>query len=226
VPLALCGTARGLSALEKFRGLAEVFFWKICKMLEPKPEKTLVVSHWAKLFEGFQMQPTELYSLVEERVRARKVPDVQTSRVDWHEGGAFSDKREYLRLNRRDLDFYICAAPFGSGFFVSSRLTTPASINWLLIIPAGIVGFLFVAFIFVKIFGFFGILLSLGAAIAGIVYLVNANKLTFYKIDTAMMFQQAVHQSVMEAVDQSTSAKGIAPLSEAERKPVMHELFR
>jgi hypothetical protein len=195
-------------------------------MAEPKPESTLVISHWAKLIEGFQMPPKELYSLVEEKVRARAIPKVQPSRVDWHEGGAFSEKREYLRLHRGDLDFYICAAPFGSGFFVSSRLTTPKGMNWLLIIPVGILGFLFLAFILVKLFGFFGVILSFGAAIAGIIYLVNSSKLTFYKMDIALMFQEAVHQSLLEAVDQSTSAKGIAPLSEAERKPVMHELFR
>src|SRR5712692_10402307 len=176
-------------------------------MAEPKPENTLVISHWAKLIEGFQMPPRELYSLVEEKVRARAVPKVQPS-------------------HRGDLDFYICAAPFGSGFLVSSRLTTPKGMNWLLIIPVGILGFLFIAFILFKIFGFFGIVLSFGAAIAGIIYLVNASKLTFYKIDTALMFQEAVHQSLLEAVDQSTTAKGITSLSEAERKPVMHELFR
>ena len=195
-------------------------------MLEPKRERTLVISHWAKLIDGFQMPPSELYATVEANVRVRQVPNVNLSRVDWHEGGAFSDKREYLRINRRDLDFYVCGAPFGSGFFVSSRLTTPASFNWLLMIPFGIVGFLFVAFIFLKMFGFFGIILAFGAAAAGIYYLVNANKLTFYKIDTAMMFQQVVHQSVLDAIDEATKAKAIAPLSEAERKPIMHELFR
>jgi len=195
-------------------------------MAEPKPEKTLVVSHWAKFFEGVKFSPKELYSLVDQGIKSREVPDCQSSRVDWHEGGAFSDMREYLRLNRGDMDYYICAAPYGSGFFVSSRLTTPKGINWLLVIPLGILGFLFVAFILVKIFGFFGFILSFGAAVAGIIYLVNTNKLTFYRIDTALMFQQAAHQSLMEAVDQMTEATGIAPLSEAERKPVMHEIFR
>ena len=94
-------------------------------MFEPKPEKTLVISHWAKLFEGLQVQPTALYSLIEQAVQNRKVSDCQASRVDWFEGGSFSAKREYLRLNRGDMDFYICAAPYGSGFFVSSRLTRP-----------------------------------------------------------------------------------------------------
>jgi len=195
-------------------------------MMEPKPENTLVVSHWAKLFEGLHVSSQELYSLIEQCVKSREVPEVQSSRVDWHEGGTFSAKREYLRLNRADLDYYVCAAPYGNGFFVSSRLTTPKGMNWLLVIPLAILGFLFITFILLKIFGFLGIILSFGAAVAGIIYLINMNKLTFYRIDTAQMFQQVVHQSLMEAVDQMTKAAGITPLSEGERKPVMHELFR
>ncbi len=77
-----------------------------------------------------------------------------------------------------------------------------------------------------RMFGFFGILLGFAAAIVGIILLINAKKLTFYKIDTGQMFHQVVHQSLMESIDQMTTAAGIAPLSEAERKPVMHELFR
>ena len=201
-------------------------FCLIWHVFEPKPEKTLVISHWAKLFEGLQVQPTAVYGLIEQAVRSRNVQDCQASRVDWYEGGSFSDKREYLRLNRKDLDFYICAAPYGSGFFVSSRLTTPKGINWLLVIPLGILGFILVTSLFVKMFGFFGMILAIGAAVAGIIYLINKVKLTFYRIDTAQMFQQAAHQSVMDAIDQLTKTSGIAPLSEAERKPVMHELFR
>lgn len=196
-------------------------------MAEPKPENTLVVSHWAKLFEGIHVSSVELYSLVEQCMKSRDVPDFQASRVDWHEGGAFSDKREYLRLNRGVMDYYICAAPYGTGFFVSSRLMTPKGINWLLVIAVALFGVLLVPFILIKIFGFFlGLILTLGAAVAGIIYVINLNKLTFYRIDTAHMFQQAAHQSLMEAIDQMTKTAGLAPLSETERKPVMHELFR
>jgi hypothetical protein len=196
-------------------------------MAEPRPESTLVVSHWVKLFGGIQVSPLELYALIEQCLKSRDVPDYQVSRVNWHEGGGFSAKREYLRLNRGDLDYYICAAPYGSGFFVSSRLTTPKGINWLLVVPLGVLGFLLVAFILVKVSGFFlGFLFSFGAAVAGIICLIDISKLTFYRIDTALMFQQAAHQSLMEALDQVTKLAGMAPLSDEERKPVMHELFR
>jgi hypothetical protein len=195
-------------------------------MADPQPDNSLVVSHWAKLFEGIQVAPLELYALIENCIKAREVTDFQSSRVEWHEGGTFSDKREYLRINRREYDFYVCAAPYSNGFFVSSRLITPKGINWLLVIPLGFIGFLFAVYVFFKMFGFFGILLSFGAAIAGIVLLINAKRLTFYKVDTGLMFHQVVHQSLMQAIDEMTKAAGIAPLSEAERKPVMHELFR
>ncbi len=195
-------------------------------MSEPQPDNSLVVSHWAKLFEGISVTPSELYALIENCIKSREVTDFQASRVDWHEGGTFSDKREYLRINRRDYDFYVCAAPYGNGFFVSSRLITPKGINWLLVIPLGILGFLFVAYLFLKMFGFFGLLLSFGAAIAGVYFFLNAHKMTFYKIDTGLMFHTVVHQSLMESIDQMTKAAGLAPLSESERKPVMHELFR
>ena len=44
---------------------------------------------------------------------------------------------------------------------------------------------------------------------------------TFYSMDTALMFQQAVHSAVLEVVDGMTANKGIRALSESERKPIM-----
>jgi hypothetical protein len=49
---------------------------------------------------------------------------------------------------------------------------------------------------------------------------------TFYKIDTALMFQDAVHNAVLEVIEGMRSAKGIRALSELERKPVMRGLVR
>lgn len=44
---------------------------------------------------------------------------------------------------------------------------------------------------------------------------------TYYKIDTALMFQKAVHAAVLEVIDGMTTAKGIRALSEMERKPLL-----
>jgi hypothetical protein len=46
---------------------------------------------------------------------------------------------------------------------------------------------------------------------------------TYYRIDTALMFQQAVHAAVMEVIDGLTKAKGLRSLSETERKPILRE---
>jgi len=40
------------------------------------------------------------------------------------------------------------------------------------------------------------------------------------------MYQQAVQNATAQVVDQITAVKGIAPMSELTRKPVMKELLR
>ena len=44
---------------------------------------------------------------------------------------------------------------------------------------------------------------------------------TYYAMDTALMFQDAIHNAVLEIVDGMTAQKGVRSLTEAERKPVM-----
>lgn len=49
---------------------------------------------------------------------------------------------------------------------------------------------------------------------------------TYYKIDTALMFQSAVHTTVMQVVDEITKEKGLKALSEDQRKPIMREFYQ
>jgi len=44
---------------------------------------------------------------------------------------------------------------------------------------------------------------------------------TYYSLDTANMFQESVHNAVLEVLDCMTSNKGVRALSENERKPIM-----
>jgi hypothetical protein len=48
---------------------------------------------------------------------------------------------------------------------------------------------------------------------------------TYFKIDTALMFQSAVHQAVQDVIDQVSTAKGVRALTEGERKPIMRGFF-
>jgi len=44
---------------------------------------------------------------------------------------------------------------------------------------------------------------------------------TFYAIDTVLMFQESVHNAVLEVIDFMTTSKGVQALTESERKPVL-----
>jgi hypothetical protein len=61
--------------------------------------------------------------------------------------------------------------------------------------------------------------------IVGTLYQVLFRPATFYKIDTALMFQQSVHSAVMEVLDEMATAKGVRALTELERKPVMPQVM-
>ena len=89
----------------------------------PKPDDALL--HWDHLIENFRASSQQFYSAFEKAVAARAVPELHLSRVEHKESGLASAKREYLRMQRGSHAFDICAAPFGSGFFVSWWLTEP-----------------------------------------------------------------------------------------------------
>jgi hypothetical protein len=52
-----------------------------------------------------------------------------------------------------------------------------------------------------------------------------AKPLTYYRIDTALMFQSVTHSAVLEVLDSVVSAKGLRALSDTDRKPVMRDFF-
>lgn len=160
---------------------------------------TTVLSHWSQLIPGLQQSSKEFYRAVEGILTRRNLDKTVCTLVEFAEGGIFSAKREYLQVRRKEHVFHICAAPFADGFFVSS---------WLGHIESG----------------FFAWLASL--PLVGWLFHVFVRPLTYYKIDTALMFQSVTHGAVLEALDGLTQAKGIRALTESERKPVMRDFFK
>lgn len=211
-----------------------------------------VISHWHKLFEGLQFSAKEFYATVETAIAERQVPGLEQSRVDFKEGGLLSANREYLCLQRERLVFDICAAPFGTGFFVSWRLAeVPLPLKlWHFLVA--FFGFCFVWGLCMRVFGqLLGSVVFLASAGALVWYLRTAvsrgladvdaslmktpvigplyerflRPLTYYRIDLALMYQESVHGAVLQAVDAMTSAKGVKPLTELERKPTLEKLY-
>lgn len=164
-------------------------------------QATHIMSHWNTMIEGLQVTPSEFFTSVEKEIERRETPDTKFSRIDWREGGLMSAKREYLRVRRKELAFDICGAPFGNGFFVSW---------WLGEVPSGLLAFL--------------------ANIPGLSVLVYwylriFKTETYYKYDTASMYQGLVHASVMSVIDELTTAKGLRALGDTERTPEMRRFF-
>lgn len=211
-----------------------------------------LISHWYTLIEGLQTSALEFYKSVEDALRRRDVPDCESARVDWREGGMLSAKREYLRISRGRLAFDVCAAPFGRGYFFSwwlSETVTPhAFALGLLMFGAAIIFLAFCMWMMGKILGLFiGLLLGLfllwmmaeGIRSTGAIVLEDAimatpllgwlyrrlfKPETYYRIDTMLMFQESVRQAVLETIDGLTSQQGLRSLSEQERQPRLKNL--
>lgn len=206
-----------------------------------------VISHWDNLLEGFSASVMEFYAALEAALAARQIPGIRVSRVEHNEAGVASARREYLRVEREQLQFDICAAPFGSGFFVSWWLSEPglnlpalaklgvivgllAVDIWLMTVAGLVTGtFLFAAAVAVSLWlaasdpNMERFVLAL--PIFGWLYTRFVKPPTYYRIDTTLMFQEAVHNAVLEIIDSMTNAKGIRALGEAQRKPIMRDFF-
>jgi hypothetical protein len=223
-----------------------------------------VLSNWHHSIAGFQSSSQDFYTRVTGVMERHEIPDSRISRVEFREAGLASARREYLRVERERLTFDICAAPFGSGFFVSWWLARPPVAWWIVVIALGIsvIGW---AILFAlcgavvgvfgrllgSIFGAVGVLLAYPVSVVayfvalhllaraslideeiivalpviGWIYARIFSPITYYRLDTAQMFRDAVHTAVLEALDGMTSEKGVRALTELERKPVMRGLL-
>lgn len=208
------------------------------------PKHPQVVGHWHTLIEGFATSSLDFYKLVKAGIARRQIPDLSIYSVEWKESGLGSGKRIYLRVSREGLNFDICAAPFGTGYFFSW---------WLAVIPRILLDFavLFgIALLGLGLFSIFvrqgcsgmiggvviwlGIVLGLGARvrygdlgqeptvlsmpITGFLYGFIFRPATYFNEDTALMFRESVHHAVLEAIDAVTSAQGVRGLSEEARR--------
>lgn len=165
-------------------------------------EQTRLLSHWYRHIDGLAQSAQALYAAIETAVNARQLLDVKFSRVNYKEGGMFSAKREYMRIRRDDLTFEICGAPFGTGFYVSARMFVEG---------AGIDSFISSTF---------------GHGVAGGLAKAIANPDTFYRQDTALMYQELVHGAILEVVDAMTDAAKLPRIVESERRPIMRGFYQ
>ncbi|MGB7547461.1 MAG: hypothetical protein WBM14_06920 [Terracidiphilus sp.] len=213
-----------------------------------------VISHWHHPIKDFHTSTMEFYAAVEQALKPHEIPDYSVSRIDWREGGVLTARREYLRIKRGKLAFDLCAAPFGTDFFFSwwlAELPPTQLLLWAILIliaglaifgiclaKFGILGIFIGPVVIVGVIGLIGYLVRdgqlgteaedivLAIPYLGTLYERIFKPSTYYKTDTTLMFQSVVNGVVQDVVEQILSSKGLRPLTELERKPIMREFYQ
>jgi hypothetical protein len=195
-----------------------------------------ISNYWITSPDNFCMSPLEFYTAVENAFQKIKVPGLKIDREEIAEGGLLSDKRIYLRLMRERLAFYICAAPFGTRYFISCRsvYVPPVVKFWHVAAVLAVVGIAFLtlahlldavfvvlamfSLILATILGFRNVLalklqnvdaLLLEIPVISPIYQLYFRKVTYYRIDTRNVYLETIPKVLRELVDDVTGAKGI-----------------
>lgn len=155
-------------------------------------------SRWNTLIDSFEYSPKEFYKRLKTELESHGVTRISINETTHKEGGMMSHSRLYLRATWKDYQYDICGAKFGHGFFVSWWLLYKDSIGKILISKIPFVG----------------------GWLARKLYPV-----TYYRIDTASMFMSYAQSSVLKVIEDITNNKGVRALTEAEKKPVLNDIF-
>lgn len=156
-------------------------------------------SNWNRLIDNFNYSPKEFYKRLKTELESHGIKNITIREKHLNEGGIMSHSRIYLRATWKGYQYDICACKFGNGFFVSWWLLYKDSF-WKILVSK-------IPFV--------------GGALAQKLYPV-----TYYRIDTASMFMSYAQFSVLKVIDEVTSSKGIRAMSEADRKPLLNDIFK
>jgi hypothetical protein len=182
--------------------LVLIFFGAVAYALRvDRPLIEYTRGHWHLGVEFLQGSADDFYASVQALLRRLNLPGVNMRVVYFNEASFVSDQRAYLRVWRGDFIFDLCVVRLGTTLFVSS---------WLLENPRTVLRFAST----IPVIGLAVRLLSRLFA-----------PLTYYRVDTGLMFQSAVHGCVLTVLDQMTAAAGLPAIPETARQPVMAELY-
>lgn len=211
-----------------------------------------LISHWHYLADGFQTSSLDFYTAVEEALKAREVPNIAFHRVEFQESGIGSARRQYLRVMRGSTAFDICAAPYGKSFFFSWWLTRQQVLPpWLLlgIFLLGAPILFVVLFALARQSCLLTFLIAIGIPVGLLVLgiLMREGRIpgedevlavpfigwlyetifapnTYYRLDTALMFQESLRRAVNDVIDDLLKGQGLRALSSDEQRPTVKAL--
>lgn len=205
-----------------------------------------VISHWHQSVEGLSTSTLEFYAAVEKALREKEVTDLRIERIEVPEHGILSAQRLYLGVSYGRLRFDICAAPFGKDFFFSWWLVkrTPGfAAIWgcattlvllqIVLVAGASTGYFRSFFYALVAIVVAGALLRSNAAerwnvvedtilatpVIGLLYTKFVKPVTYYSEDTRLMFEEAVHQIVLDVVGGILTLNKLPQMRPDELKP-------
>jgi hypothetical protein len=135
----------------------------------------------ATLHEWSQISTQKFYARVESAINERQLNQIVLKRRFYKEHLGISQKREYLAISYKKLLFLICAAPYGTGYFISFWSGEKISFFKELLFSVPFIG----------------------------PWLVNALfKKTFFELDTEAMFRETVKGCLNDATNEMITNKG------------------
>ena len=212
-----------------------------------------VISRWSTLIDDFSTSGQEFYRAVEAAVHERKIPGFTYSRIDFKEGGFASSKRTYLRIESNSVAFDICAAPYGDSYFFSwwlSRLGPRHPFLYflgvLIVVLGGgyytasdllgeefIIALVLAPIVLLALLGFMARARLFGPEenilmipILGWLYEKVFSPITYYSLDTALMFQETVRRAINETINNLLTEQGLKALTESDFEPTIRSLVQ
>ena len=212
-----------------------------------KSKNDEVLDHWVSQAPDSSYSTDEVYAAIEQQLEARNIPGLKVSRVDYTEGGLLSNKRTYLRLERAQLAFDFCAAPFGNDYFFSCRtiFSVPMLNVWHLLSLLAIspviynsilkpMGLYYGVGAVIAVVVTFAILCRQGVKaefafldtallqipILNVIYWFLYRRDTYFREDTRIMYMTVVPQIIQAYLDEVSAAKGIQLVRQQRRAPL------
>jgi len=135
----------------------------------------------ATLHEGIKISSQKFYARIESAIGDRQLSEIRLGRRYYKEHAGISHKREYLAISYRKLLYLVCAAPFGTGYFISTW--SGEKMSFLKELTFSIPRF--------------------GPRLVNLFF-----RKTFFQLDTEAMFRETVKGCVREAEAEMITNKG------------------
>lgn len=157
-----------------------------------------VLSYWHVLLQELNYSAQDFYNTLKEQLEEENIEGLSFSTENIAMGGLLSRQRNYVRISYGDYQYIVCASPYGKSFFVSYRMSH--EVEW-------------------------GERIVSNIPWIGPFLMKTFYPMTYFRIDTANMFQLLMHEAITSMIDDILKGNELERLSDQQRTPQMENVF-